>query len=211
MRTRALPIDREYRVGPDADSVVTSINGEDVIVSRADIPVLNSKYWRLQGQDPRHRYIVRQTGAHGNRSLVLFHRVIANAPDGMCVDHINGNTRDNRRSNLRVCTHRENLRNRKKHATKNEFKGVYQEKGGGFFVVACGAKGGRKTVRLSGIRDKAIAVLLFDLITLSSFGQFARPNLELGDILRMANAQLESLSAANQPSFQLPSLKTVAA
>lgn len=40
------------------------------------------------------------------------HRLIVGAPTGMDVDHINHDTLDNRKSNLRVCSHSENLRNR---------------------------------------------------------------------------------------------------
>lgn len=44
--------------------------------------------------------------------FVYLHRFIANPHDGMSVDHINGNKLDNRRENLRVCTHQTNMRNR---------------------------------------------------------------------------------------------------
>lgn len=39
------------------------------------------------------------------------HKEIMQTPDGMETDHINGDTLDNRRSNLRVCTTSQNHRN----------------------------------------------------------------------------------------------------
>lgn len=42
----------------------------------------------------------------------LLHRVIANAPRNLMVDHVNHDTLDNRRTNLRICTGAENQMNR---------------------------------------------------------------------------------------------------
>jgi len=55
-------------------------------------------------------------------------RVILDAPDDMEVDHINHNTLDNRRSNLRLVSRSENLMNRRKWANcSSRYKGVSWE------------------------------------------------------------------------------------
>jgi hypothetical protein len=53
------------------------------------------------------------------------HRFLFGFPARVHVDHINGDTLDNRRENLRLCSHSQNLRNRGKTiANKSGFKGV---------------------------------------------------------------------------------------
>lgn len=53
------------------------------------------------------------------------HRMILDAPSDSDVDHINGNTLDNRRANLRLATNSQNAMNRKKPSgCASAFKGV---------------------------------------------------------------------------------------
>lgn len=49
----------------------------------------------------------------GAKVTIRLHRLVVNAPEGMVVDHLNGNKLDNRASNLRICTQKENTQNRK--------------------------------------------------------------------------------------------------
>lgn len=48
------------------------------------------------------------------RNRVLLHRFLLEPKDGLDIDHINRNTLDNRKENLRIATHAENSRNIKK-------------------------------------------------------------------------------------------------
>ena len=43
--------------------------------------------------------------------LIRLHRFILNAPDDLCVDHINHNRADCRKNNMRLCTRKENCHN----------------------------------------------------------------------------------------------------
>lgn len=55
----------------------------------------------------------------------LLHRVIMGDPGGKDIDHINRNPLDNRRDNLRICSHQQNTFNRTKYSNNTSgFKGV---------------------------------------------------------------------------------------
>lgn len=53
----------------------------------------------------------------GKYKLVLMHRLILDAPEDCVVDHKDSDTLNNRRSNIRLCSHSENMRNSKLRST----------------------------------------------------------------------------------------------
>lgn len=71
-------------------------------------------------------YAARSVVKEKKRWLLYMHREILKPPKGKHVDHVNGDTLDNRRSNLRLATHAENMRNSKKLSKNNTsgYKGV---------------------------------------------------------------------------------------
>ncbi len=57
---------------------------------------------------------------------ILLHRFLVDAPPDKVVDHIDGDDYNNRKSNLRICTNTENIRNQKlSKLNKSGHKGVY--------------------------------------------------------------------------------------
>ena len=57
-------------------------------------------------------YAMRDRKGLGRRACELMHRLIIKPDSGMTVDHCSMNGLDNRRSNLRVATKGQNMRNR---------------------------------------------------------------------------------------------------
>ena len=56
------------------------------------------------------------------KTQIRMHQMIMERP---MIDHINGDGLDNRKVNLRACTHQENNMNRSKGSGSSKFKGVY--------------------------------------------------------------------------------------
>lgn len=79
-----------------------------IIVDDQDYSEVSKHRWFLDGKG----YATRNVNREGKHRMVLLHREIMGATPGQIVDHANGTRLDNRRSNLRFCTNRENLANR---------------------------------------------------------------------------------------------------
>lgn len=107
--------------------IITAAKGEEIIVDDEDFERLSKFKWRLIGKGYAARSVYSR-GSEVERTNEYMHREILGLRKGdkILADHINGNTLDNRRANLRICSDAENSRNRKI-ASHNRcgFKGVF--------------------------------------------------------------------------------------
>lgn len=64
------------------------------------------------------------------RDGLYLHRFLMAYPSGLSVDHANGNTLDNRKQNLRIATHQQNMQNKKTYTNNScGFRNVSQTVG----------------------------------------------------------------------------------
>lgn len=100
-------------------------------------------------------------------------RFILSAPDGVLVDHVNpDNTLDNRKANLRLCTHTENMHNpRPIDRAKSRYKGVGWEPRWSYWRVRIVVNGKRQYI---GRFDSEIdAARAYDDACRKYYGEFA--------------------------------------
>jgi HNH endonuclease/AP2 domain len=102
---------------------------EEILVSKIDLPKLlayDVKWYVIQQPYNKKYAVAHPKGGGRTCNKIRLHRFITDCPKGKVVDHINGNGLDNRRENLRICTHVENMNNmHKKNCGKySDFRGV---------------------------------------------------------------------------------------
>jgi len=101
--------------------------GKQTIVDDCDYDSLNQYKWSAQLIN-KYWYAVRNDSTNGykNRKRVYMHRSIMSCPDELVVDHIDHNTLDNRRVNLRICSRHQNCSNALPiDNASSKYRGVY--------------------------------------------------------------------------------------
>jgi hypothetical protein len=113
--------------------------------------------------------------------VVYLHRLIADRMNlkGVRVDHINGDSLDNRRSNLRAATHQQNAFNqqKQKRSTSSKFKGVTFDKSRNKWMAAIKHDGVRHY--LGRFTRESDAAKAYDAAAIVKFGEFALTNQDI--------------------------------
>lgn len=150
--------------------------GKTAIIDAEDFNRLDKWKWSYKnnGYAVRRQHLGMKEGKQIAK-MVMLHREIINVPNGMVIDHINGNGLDNRKVNLRICTHQQNAQNSKKRKGKrSKYKGVswFGRKGKWFSRI----KVNGKQVCLGYYYDEMGAGCAYDAAAKKYFGQFAKLN-----------------------------------
>lgn len=98
--------------------------GDMCLVDVADYEIVKHLSW-FSATKRGVKYVKTSIRDGGKQKGILMHRMLLNCPPDMFVDHINHNTLDNRRSNLRICNAHQNQHNSTKRKNgKWPYKGV---------------------------------------------------------------------------------------
>jgi hypothetical protein len=147
------------------------------IVDEADYGWLNQWKWcyAYGGYVGRSQYL---GGGRENAvtKTILMHRLIMNAPLFLHVDHVNRNTLDNRRENMRLVTNSQNMMNRIANVNfaSSQYKGVSWHKTKqkwGVVIVK-----DKIRYNLGHFDDESKAALAYNAAAIKLFGPYARLN-----------------------------------
>jgi AP2 domain/HNH endonuclease len=174
--------------------------GKVALIDDEDLPLIADYKWSASSGSAKRR------GAHcysratlpgiGPRQRwVLMHRLLLKPEPGQQVDHVNGDGLDNRRSNLRLCLHRQNQFNQRKQRrkTSSAFKGVRFCKQTGRWAAVIKIHG--RNVWLRRHDTERDAALAYNAAAKRLFGEFAN----LNEVSRT-----DSISAEAHPTTLFP-------
>mgnify|MGYP001596414295 CR=1 FL=1 len=154
--------------------------GQQALIDAVDLPLVARYRW-YASRDGERYYAKANVRVAGKWTTFRMHRLILGLrPGGPEIDHRNGNSLDNHRTNLRVATHSQNKANSIGQPTRrrSKYKGVGWHRDprlkiGGRWRVRLGINGG--TIERYAMSEVAAATL-YNELAVRHFGEFARLN-----------------------------------
>lgn len=154
-----------------------ALTGGGVAILDADDYERLSKWkWQAHWDKTTQSYYARRTiwlrGGKGKTCCLLMHREVVGAPAGAIVDHINRNSLDNRKENLRICTAAGNAQNaRVRRDNKSGYKGVSWVNRDRCWRANISISG--KTIRLGSFRSAEAAHEAYKEASIRLHGEFS--------------------------------------
>ena len=139
------------------------------LVDTEDLPILDNRSWSMTDRG----YIASKRNKA--EKTVKLHRAVMNAEAGVSVDHMDGDTANNRKSNLRICAHSDNVKNQRiRSDNKSGYKGVSFCKATNKWRAEIGADS--KRILIGHFSDPKEAAHAYNEAALRYHGEFARLN-----------------------------------
>ena len=143
-------------------------------VDPADYKRLRKYEWFAE-KGTRNFYAVRRANdpKRSKFAVIYMHRELIEVGDGLLIDHVNQNSMDNRKANLRGATRAQNLRNRKKfsNSSGSKYKGIYRRKNYRKWLARITFE--KKTIHLGCFRDEIEAAKAYDRAAMKYHKEFA--------------------------------------
>jgi hypothetical protein len=154
--------------------MVPLTRGCHAVIDAADIPLVEGSNWSaIVSKRRKAVYAGRVKQVAGQQKMILLHRHLMSAPDGMQVDHKDGDGLNCRRENMRLCTHADNQINKGvRVGTRSGLKGVSWEERAGRWKSEITLRGKKKWLGYFDTPDAAHAAYVRAAIDLH--GEFAR-------------------------------------
>lgn len=167
--------------------MIINIKGYDVQIDEEDYDMVKEYTWRICSKEAKegllyfHSNTKRDPITHKFKDVRL-HRLIMGCTtgDGMVVDHINHDTLNNMKCNLRITTQAGNTQNsRISIRNTSGYKGVFYYKRDNLYVVSVKVSG--KSYNVGRKRDLVEAARLYDMAAIGMFGEYACINFDRAD------------------------------
>lgn len=151
-------------------------SGIVVTLDAGDVDRVLARTWNISRAKNRPDYVVTSTWNPVTKRAgnLYLHRFIVGANPGDIVDHVNGDTMDNTRKNLRIATHQQNMANSKRRKNNDGYKGVQLRCDGKKWVARIQVH--KKMIHLGSFLTPEDAARAYDKAAILHFGEFARLN-----------------------------------
>lgn len=151
-----------YEVNGDVLTITTQ-RGNIIFADSEDYDLLSMHSWCV---DPRGYPVSNISG-----KIMPMHRFLMNPPKGKVVDHMNGDKLDNRKSNLRICTQRQNSLNQRGNKGRELPVGIRKNKAGNY---ATRISYNRKEVHIGTFHSIEEAIAAREKAEKEYFGKYAQ-------------------------------------
>ena len=158
---------------PESLSIALANNRGFAIIDAEDYELISKHSWyALICKDTSYAYT--KLWRNGKDISLAMHRLIMNCPTGQYIDHRDRNGLNNCKSNLRICSHRQNCMNQKPTIGTSKHKGVSWSKDRNRWLAKIDPDGKQKF--LGRFVNEIDAAMAYNEAAKKYFGEFAYLN-----------------------------------